>query len=583
MDGWPGRLLGVPHTSFFTCGAFDFIRVPATNPAVQSSKTAVRPPISTIPCEILYSLANPVILFGMFATFTLSLEGPAASLPRPTRRHFAHRPSRLRPPLDCHPERSAGSAFPRPVVARSLSPGASRRGAVLPPLVSVCGSPYRYQSMEFTLPLFSYSYALFCTVKNAISNRFMLFRTLCAKHPGWGSHPASQIFSFRNLTTLYSLLVHPEASRRASISFRIRTSTKRPRNSRRIRTSKTQHLKSFRIRTYKKTGEGAALPAPLATHYPLLTTHFLYLETPTPHGASLYMYVQERPGGPGTQVLTMRRFLIAIASLAVLPAIVSAQGRGMMSGMARPAMAAPAPRMAMGAPRPAAPAGARISGGGAAYAGLPRFVRTRSGAVVPRPAPRTGSPIRTGNPIRNGSRGNSGRVLRSQDVGVPGLGFDYPHFAATHPNGTHDRDRDRDRGFFGGFVPFFSGGGYYMPLFPDDIEDAPAAEPQAVDNGESAPEPIQSAGRPGDYEPRQNRPPAAQVAAQAAPEPAPEPYVFVRRDGTVFFATAYAWENGTLRYITSEGLRRTVTSDKLDLNATQQFNEQRGLTFRSPA
>jgi hypothetical protein len=61
-----------------------------------------------------------------------------------------------------------------------------------------------------------------------------------------------------------------------------------------------------------------------------------------------------------------------------------------------------------------------------------------------------------------------------------------------------------------------------------------------------------------------------------------EPYVFVRRDGTVFFATAYAWENGTLRYITSEGLRHSLTVDKLDLNATQQFNEQRGLSFRLP-
>jgi hypothetical protein len=59
--------------------------------------------------------------------------------------------------------------------------------------------------------------------------------------------------------------------------------------------------------------------------------------------------------------------------------------------------------------------------------------------------------------------------------------------------------------------------------------------------------------------------------------------VFVRRDGTLFFATAYAWENGTLRYITPEGLRRTVTRDKLDLDATQQFNDQRGLSFRSPA
>jgi hypothetical protein len=281
------------------------------------------------------------------------------------------------------------------------------------------------------------------------------------------------------------------------------------------------------------------------------------------------MYVQERPGGPGTQVLTMRRFLIAIASLAVLPAISFAQGRGMMSGMARPAMAAPAPHVAM---RAAPSVGTRMSSGGQAVSAYPRYVRTRSGTVVPRPAPRVGTPIRNRVP-----GGSSGRVLRSQDVGVPGLGFDYPHFAATHPNGIHDRDRDRR--FDNGFFPLFFGGGFGVPLFPDDIEEAPPAEAQPVDNSQVASEPVQPAPRPGDYELRQNRPPAP---AQAVAEPEPEPYVFVRRDGTVFFATAYAWENGTLRYITSEGLRHTVTADKLDLNATQQFNEQRGLIFRSP-
>jgi hypothetical protein len=62
-----------------------------------------------------------------------------------------------------------------------------------------------------------------------------------------------------------------------------------------------------------------------------------------------------------------------------------------------------------------------------------------------------------------------------------------------------------------------------------------------------------------------------------------DPFVFVRRDGTVFFAVAYSWEKGSLRYITSEGLRRVVTQDALDLDATRQFNEQRGLNFRSPA
>jgi hypothetical protein len=75
--------------------------------------------------------------------------------------------------------------------------------------------------------------------------------------------------------------------------------------------------------------------------------------------------------------------------------------------------------------------------------------------------------------------------------------------------------------------------------------------------------------------------PAADEASAAPREN--EGYVFVRRDGTVFFAVAYTWENGTLRYVTSEGLRRSVAREALDLNATQQFNEQRGLNFRSPA
>jgi hypothetical protein len=62
-----------------------------------------------------------------------------------------------------------------------------------------------------------------------------------------------------------------------------------------------------------------------------------------------------------------------------------------------------------------------------------------------------------------------------------------------------------------------------------------------------------------------------------------EQYVLVRQDGGLVFAVAYTWENGTLRYITPDGLRRTIRRDALDLNATQQFNEQRGLDFRVPA
>jgi hypothetical protein len=277
------------------------------------------------------------------------------------------------------------------------------------------------------------------------------------------------------------------------------------------------------------------------------------------------MYTQERPGGPGTQVLTMRRFLIAIVSLAALPAIASAQRGGMGAGMARPSMAAPAPHVAM---HSALPVGTRVTSqvnsGTRSVWGM-RYVRTRSGAIVARPIQRSTAPVQ---------RAGSGRQLLSQDM-VPGLGFDYAHVAAVHPRGIHDRFRNRQ--FVGTFIPFFYGGGYSMPFSSDEYaDDAPPAEAQQPDSGEQ--QVAQSA-----YSERPARPSRDYVPAPpTASELEAEQYVFVRRDGTVFFASAYAWENGTLRYITNEGLRHTVTKDKLDLDATQQFNEQRGLTFRSP-
>ncbi|MGH9678285.1 MAG: hypothetical protein ACRD36_14360, partial [Candidatus Acidiferrum sp.] len=267
-----------------------------------------------------------------------------------------------------------------------------------------------------------------------------------------------------------------------------------------------------------------------------------------------------------------RRFLIFAASLATLPALAFAQarggGRGMMSGsaMARPAsIAHPAVSASRFDARSYSSAAPHVTVGTRPAAGM-RLVRTRSGALVYRPVqPRTNRLL--GAP--------SGRAVLSQDV--PGLGFDFPHFAATHPQGTHDRDHDRNRGFIGAYFPFY-GGGYYLPTYPEDNEqaEAPPADVQPVAAEEPAP----------GY--ASGRPPAAQSPRDYVPEPqsaAPqqtEEYVFVRRDGTLFFATAFAWENGTLRYITREGLRQTLTLDKIDLNATQKFNEQRGLNFTLP-
>jgi hypothetical protein len=52
-------------------------------------------------------------------------------------------------------------------------------------------SPHQYHSKCFSFPLFSYSYALFCTEQNAIFNLFISLRTLCRKHPGWRIPPSS--------------------------------------------------------------------------------------------------------------------------------------------------------------------------------------------------------------------------------------------------------------------------------------------------------------------------------------------------------------------------------------------------------
>jgi hypothetical protein len=213
--------------------------------------------------------------------------------------------------------------------------------------------------------------------------------------------------------------------------------------------------------------------------------------------------------------------------------------------------------------------------------------RSPNGQIMPRRA----STMR-GTGRLSGSASARARQFRSQggvgtdfsdDSNVPGLGFDAVHVAATRGNRGHDRRDGRGRGNESGVLfPFFGGGGYYVPTGPG-ITGVAQGDGQAIDDAEDqGPGPDdRSYDRTDRTAPmgNVNRPPAEQPGPQVnAPE-----YVFVRRDGTVFFAVAYSWENGSLRYISSEGMRRSVSRDTLDLSATQQFNEQRGMTFRSPA
>src|SRR5271169_3746904 len=68
-----------------------------------------------------------------------------------------------------------------------LSPINSKLSTIGSLLLLSRHSSHQYHSKRFTLPLFSYSYPLFCILENSIFNPHNAFRTLCAKHPGWGT------------------------------------------------------------------------------------------------------------------------------------------------------------------------------------------------------------------------------------------------------------------------------------------------------------------------------------------------------------------------------------------------------------
>jgi hypothetical protein len=241
--------------------------------------------------------------------------------------------------------------------------------------------------------------------------------------------------------------------------------------------------------------------------------------------------------------------------------------------------------MAMGHPMVAAPHGIVGAPHAIARSGAP-VIRVSGGTRVgtvprgtsPRVRPSAPGPARVTLRPRSTSPGTSSTAFNrpfEQDefLDAPGLGFDEVHNRAVHPNREHRQNND-----FGFFFPFFDGG-FFLPSAPFVDETGGEAPPPEEVAAEEAPEPPHARTH---YREQYEPPPPA---ASRAPEPPvkTEEYVFVRRDGTLFFAVAYTWDNGTLRYITSEGVRRSVTRDSIDLDATQQFNEQRGMAFHFPA
>ena len=246
-----------------------------------------------------------------------------------------------------------------------------------------------------------------------------------------------------------------------------------------------------------------------------------------------------------------------LASLALILAVsVNAQGRMAMPAASRPVAAAP------------------------------RAVPHTGQTVVFHTMPAARVAVRTAAPRLRASAAPVGRISRrhagmrrvgvseattTDFIPVPGLGFDMAHLAATR--GPEAVGAGRHRRLQQVFLPFIDGG--FFPLGQTVIVEEAAPQEEKEDS-----EAAEAPRRARVLEPA---PTALRVEEASAVPRVAEEFIFVRRDGTVFFAVAYAWENGTLRYVTSEGLRRTVTRETLDLNATQQFNEQRGLNFRLPA
>jgi hypothetical protein len=252
----------------------------------------------------------------------------------------------------------------------------------------------------------------------------------------------------------------------------------------------------------------------------------------------------------------MVRKIILAGVVVLFPIGVQAQGRGMAMPVSRGMSVAP--RMV-----------AQVPHAGTAQAMPAPHVTVRSGA----PRPRAGMPI-----VRSTRKGSTRSRFEDENINsrpgcnsAPGFGFDAVHQAAVCGSTVVG---SRSRGFQL-FFPFFDGG-FFLPGSATGVEEGSSAEtpqPEAIDSE------VRERGRRYRVAEPETAPPVE--AASAGPADNDE-FVFVRRDGTVFFAVAYSWEKGTLRYITSQGLRRIVTQDALDLDATRQFNEQRGLNFRLP-
>jgi hypothetical protein len=168
--------------------------------------------------------------------------------------------------------------------------------------------------------------------------------------------------------------------------------------------------------------------------------------------------------------------------------------------------------------------------------------------------------------------------------GVPGLGFDYPHLAAisgglrnngsgNFRRGTHRRQTPFAGVLLGGYPYYY--GDYYGDS--TDYGQPQQQQPQVLADQQPTPTAAdqQYVGSGND-----SSAPAAISPVPAAPVRDVGDFILVRRDGRVFFASAFSIVGDQLRYVTPEGIRHSVPMVEMDPDATQQMNEARGTTVQ---
>ena len=177
-----------------------------------------------------------------------------------------------------------------------------------------------------------------------------------------------------------------------------------------------------------------------------------------------------------------------------------------------------------------------------------------------------------------GSFANS--VNFGDEIGVPGLGFDYAHLAAVSGNFRNSpgfgRGSPREHNFI---TPIFFGGfPYYSDFlnYPQD-QQQPQQQPQIIVIQQPAPAVAVQQAAPA---------PQDTYAGTATPAPLPAPvrevgeFILVRRDGRILFASVFSVIGNQLQYVTPEGIRHTLPLADLDTVATQDMNEARGTTLQ---